>query len=355
VTIRTATEDDRRDEGRAALPTGKLAGALLDRLISTYRTRPDAAVLVSPGYGKDAAALTIDGGVPLVVKSDPITFPSEGAARYLVAVNANDIACLGGVPRWMMVVALFPERTTTARMVEEMFSDLRAACDDYDIAIIGGHTEITAGIDHPLLIGTMFGLAGPQGLLAPGGARPGDDLLLTKWAGIEGTALLAGELSGPLTEELGAKTVRGAAKLLRNPGISVIADARAVRSVDGVTALHDPTEGGLATAIHELAEVSGCGAEVMMESVPILPETRLICKHLRLDPMGLLGSGALLVAVRPGTRRKVEAAASGAGIRITHIGRLVERQEGVHAIHDGRTVVLPRFDADEVTRALALR
>ena len=337
------------------LPTGKLPGPLLDRLISTYRTHSDPDVLVAPGYGRDAAAVATDGGPPLVVKSDPITFASREAARYLVAVNANDIACLGGVPRWLMVVALFPEHTTTARHVEDMFRDLRTACDEHDIAIIGGHTEVTAGIERPLLVGTLVGVAGPHGLLVPGGARPGDDLLLTKWAGIEGTALLATELGEALSNSVGKTLVRGAAKLLRSPGISVISDAEAVRSVPGVTALHDPTEGGVATAIHELAEVSGCGAEIQLENVPVLPETRTICKHLGLDPLGLLSSGALLVAVHPGNRAEVEAAAARAHIPIAHIGRLVPRDEGIHAVGGGMTSPLARFDADEVTRALTTR
>jgi len=338
--------------GSDILPTGKLPGALLDRLVNTYRTKGDETVIVSPGYGRDAAALSIGDGGPLVVKSDPITFAREGAARYLVAVNANDIVCLGGIPRWLTVVALFPERRTTVRHVEDLFSDLQLACDEHDIAIIGGHTEITAGLDRPLLIGTMIGTTGPKGLLTPGAAHPGDELLLTKWIGIEGTALLARELTDTLGKAIGANPVRGAAKLLRSPGISIVRDAQVVRSVEGVTAMHDPTEGGLATAIHELAGASECGAEIVLDSVPILPETRLICDHLGLDPMGLLSSGALLVAVKPERRVEIETAASDASIPIVHIGRLVPRTEGFHAIQNGQSSVLSRFDIDEVTRVL---
>lgn len=352
MTAELPGNDDPTMEASSILPVGKLPAALLDRLIDTYRTPFDASVIVSPGYGRDAAALAIGGDSPLIVKSDPITFASEGAARYLVAVNANDIVCLGGVPRWLTVVALFPEGTTSAGQVEALFSDLRDACADHGISIIGGHTEITAGLDRPLLIGSMIGTAGPRGLLVPGGARPGDDLLLTKWIGIEGTALIAREMTERLTEELGANVVHGAAKLLRSPGISIVADAETVFSVDGVTAMHDPTEGGLATAIHELAEASGCGAEVMLDSVPILPETRLICDHLGLDPMGLLSSGAALVAVAPGHRTEVEAAASRSNIPVTHIGRLVSKADGFHTIQDGRFTDLRRFDADEVTKVL---
>lgn len=344
--------DDLMMEPDAILPTGKLSGVLLDRMITRYRTKLDKAMIVGPGYGKDAAAVSLGEGDPLIVKSDPVTFASEAAARYLVAVNSNDIACLGGIPRWLTIVALFPEQTTTVRTVEKLFSDLQVACDEQNIAIIGGHTEITAGLDRPLLIGTLIGTTGPTGLLVPGAAHPGDDLLVTKWIGIEGTALLARELTERLTMGIGASRVRVAAKLLHSPGISIIADAQAVRSVDGVTAMHDPTEGGIATAIHELAGASACGAEVMMDSVPILPETRLICEHLGLDPMGLLSSGALLVAVTPDSRIAIEEAATRSRIPIAHIGRLLPQSEGIRAIREGRTTPLPRFDADEVTRVL---
>ncbi|MGB3328331.1 MAG: AIR synthase related protein, partial [Thermomicrobiales bacterium] len=194
----------------APLPPGKLPGPLLQRLIEAYATAPDDAVIVPTGYGRDAAAIQI-GDQQIVVKSDPITFATEGAARYLVAVNANDIACLGGIPRWLTVVALLPAGATTEDTVEALFADIQAACDAANVALIGGHTEVTIGLDRPLLIGTMIGLAGPYGLLEPGNVHDGDDLYLTKWAGIEGTALLAREHTATLRESLGDDLVRSAA------------------------------------------------------------------------------------------------------------------------------------------------
>jgi hydrogenase maturation factor len=335
----------------APLNEGKLPGPLLDRLIDCYRTRPDPAVLVAPGYGRDAAALQIGGPEPVIVKSDPITFATDAAARYLVAVNGNDIACMGGSPRWFSVVLLLPPGTT-AGQAESLFADLQGACDDAGVALIGGHTEVTAAVTRPVFVGTMLGLAGPRGLLEPGRARPGDDLLLTKWAGIEGTALLARERTPELSAALGAPVVTRAAKLLRQPGISIVRDASAVLAPEGVTALHDPTEGGVATAIHEIAGASGCGAEVMADAIPILAETRAICDHFGIDPLGIISSGALLVAVSPQRRRDVEAAARAASIPIAHIGRLVSTAQGVTMIGDRGRVPLPRFDADEVTRVL---
>ncbi|MDQ3541104.1 MAG: AIR synthase-related protein [Chloroflexota bacterium] len=334
------------------LKSGKLPGPLLDRLVSTYRTRTDRSVLVPPGYGRDAAALQLDSGVQLIVKSDPITFVTEAAAQYLIAVNANDIACLGGVPRWLSVVALLPEKSTTEALVEQLFAELRQGCDASGISIIGGHTEITIGVDRPLLIGTMLGIPGPRGILEPGGGKEGDDVLISKWIGIEGTALVARERKSDLQSTVSEAILTRAAKLLRHPGISIVEDARAALAVPGITALHDPTEGGIATAIHELGRGSQCGAEILADAIPILPETRVLCDQLELDPLGLLSSGALLMSVSPDRRGPVEAECRRAGIPVTHIGRLVSMDEGFTMILDGKRQPLPRFDTDEVSRVL---
>jgi len=337
--------------GTTPLSEGKLPGPLLDRLIEAYRTELDPDVLVPPGYGRDAAAIDTGGPHPIIVKSDPITFATGAAARYLVAVNANDIACLGGVPRWFSVVLMLPPGTTDGQ-AEAHFAELKEACDEARIALVGGHTEVTSAVTRPVFVGTLIGVAGARGLLAPGGAHIGDDLLLTKWAGLEGTALLARERTQELVAARGEALVSRAAKLLRKPGVSIARDAEAVLGLNGVTALHDPTEGGVATAIHEIAGASGCGAEIMTDAIPVLHETRAICDHFGIDPLGLLGSGALLIAVAPDRRREIEAAAVAASIPIAHIGRLTDRENGVTMIAASGPAALPRFDADEVTRVL---
>jgi hydrogenase expression/formation protein HypE len=337
------------------LRAGKLPGPLLHRLITAYATRPDPDVIVPTGYGRDAAALQI-GDRQIVVKSDPITFATEGAARYLVAVNANDIACMGGIPRWLTVVALLPDGATTEASVETLFADIQAACDDIGVALIGGHTEVTIGLDRPLLIGTMIGVAGPHGLIEPGAARVGDDLYLTRSAGLEGTALLAIEHADRLRAALGTEVVSRAANLLHDPGIAVARDVAAVLAGGGsaVRGLHDPTEGGVATAIHELAEASGLGAEVQRQMIPILPETRAICAHYGIDPLGLISSGALLVVADPAGRDDLIAAASAANIPLTRIGSLTPPEDGLVMVDvdTGGRHPIPRYDSDEITRVL---
>ena len=325
------------------LPPGKLPGDLLERLLRTYRTPHDASVLVDPSYGFDAAAISV-GNETLLVKSDPITFATTDAARYLVAVNANDISCMGGVPRWLTVVALLPEHGTTPALVEHLFREMQIACTQEGISLIGGHTEITLGIDRPILIGTLLGTPGDQGMLMPGNARAGDELWLTESIAIEGTALLAHEKDEELREALGEDMVTSARHLLSDPGISVSRVARALLSTGTVTALHDPTEGGVATAIHEIAAASGLGARIDGVVIPVRPETTAIAQHFGIDPLGLLSSGALLVAAKPGAEMELQAT----GVRISRIGILTEVSDGITI--DGEA--LPRFDSDELTRVL---
>ncbi|MGC4191577.1 MAG: AIR synthase related protein [Thermomicrobiales bacterium] len=333
------------------LRAGKLPGPLLHRLIEAYATVPDDDVIVPTGYGRDAAAIQV-GDRQIVVKSDPITFATDGAARYLVAVNANDIACLGGIPRWLTVVALLPEGSTTEGSVETLFAELQSACNAAGVALIGGHTEVTLGLDRPLLVGTMIGVAGPHGLLEPGNLREGDDLYLANWAGIEGTALLAREHADRLRTALGDDVVRTAAKLLRSPGIAVAKDAAVLIASGAVRGLHDPTEGGVATAIHELAEASGLGVEVQRDAIPLLPQTRILCDHYGIDPLGLLSSGALLVAADPVGRDTLRAAAEDGGVPLAWIGTLTAPDQGLFMVDAAGRHPIPRYDSDEITRVL---
>ena len=330
------------------LPPGKLPGDLLDRLIRAYKTPPDSSVLIDTSYGFDAAAISI-GGETLLVKSDPITFATSEAAQYLVAVNANDIACLGGIPRWMTVVALLPEDATTPELVEKLFHDLQKACRDEGVSLIGGHTEVTIGLDRPLLIGTLLGTVGPYGLLEPGKAQAGDELWISHSAAIEGTALLANEKDSELRQALGDDIVGMAQTLLLEPGISVSRDAQLLLRTGGVTALHDATEGGVATAIHEIAAASSLGAEIDGAAIPILECTRKIADHFGIDPLGLISSGALLIAGRPGS----EALLMQSTVPIAKIGVLTDDTSRVTISTESGVQDLLRFDSDELTRALA--
>lgn len=341
---RTTTAPD------TVLAPGKLPADLLATLLSKYIDAQDATVLVPPGPGHDAAV--IRASEDIIVKSDPITFATSSPATYLVAVNANDIACLGGIPRWITVTALFPENSTSAD-VESLFDELATTCAADDIAIIGGHTEVTPGIDRVLLSATLIGVGGPHGILPPGGAKAGDDIYLTRSAGIEGTSILATELSVDELAGVSLANIAAAKAMLHDPGISIVADAQLAHSINGVHAMHDPTEGGVSTAIHELAEASSLGVDVDLDVIPVADATRDICASLDISPYGLLSSGALLFTAEPAAREAIDAAFAEAGIQVTRIGHMCSEPRQRNAMTSGTRIALPRYDADEITRALA--
>jgi len=333
----------------APLAIGKLPTALLRALLNSTQV-DDPSLLVGPGVGRDAAAIRF-GDAVLVAKSDPITFATSGAAAYLVDINANDLACLGATPRWLLVTALLHAGVTPGD-VTTLFADLASVCATRGIAMVGGHTEITAGLDRTILVGTLLGETTEERLLQPGGAQAGDDLLLSKGIAIEGTALLARERGDRLRARLDPSLVDRAARLLDRPGISVVADAEAILGLDGLHALHDPTEGGLAMAVREMAIASGCGAIIEREAVPVLPETAAIAGALALDPLGMLASGSLLVAAAPEATARLLDAATGAGVTLRRIGRLTDRADRFELQSSEGTRELPHFDTDEVSRAL---
>jgi hydrogenase maturation factor len=327
------------------LPAGKLPGWLLKKVLLASVT--DEQVLVGPGVGCDAAAVAV-GEQVVVAKTDPITFASERASFHLVEVNANDLACMGAQPRWLLVTSLLPVGVTPADVLSS-FTELTEACRQRSVQLIGGHTEIVPGIDRALLIGSMLGVTTPDHLITPGGAKAGDVLMLTKGLAIEGTALLAQERSAELIPLVGEEVVRRAARLLHQPGISVVADCQAATEVAGVTALHDPTEGGLATAIREIAAPAGLGATLHDDRIPILPESVAICEALGLDPLGLLASGSLLLAASPDFAADIRVAIGAAGIPVAEIGVLTENREFT-IIRNGVLEPLPDFAVDEIAR-----
>ena len=330
------------------LIAGKLPGALLQRLIEKYVTT-DESVVVGPEVGADAAAIKV-GSPLLIVKSDPITFPTPNIARYLVNVNANDVACMGGRPRWVLVTALLPAGDTTDREVEEIFAELSSACGELGIILIGGHTEITESVRSPVLVGMLLGESNDDQLLDLRRSRAGDHLLLCNSIAIEGTAILANEAPAESLKDIQESVLNDARNLTTCPGISVI-PATQILTESGVTVrgMHDPTEGGIATALWETARVTGCSINLTTE-IPIREDTRIICESLGLDPLGLIASGALLSVVEASDSLQAVRALDFAGIECTLLGELVEPEAGSPAVFMADGSALPIFETDEIAR-----
>lgn len=347
-----------------ALPVGKLPAEMLRALLASAPA-DDPRIVIGPGIGLDCAVVKA-GQDLLVFKSDPITFATQEIGWYAVQVNANDIATSGAVPRWMMATLLLPEKRATEALVEQIFSQIYEACRQMNIAVIGGHTEITASLERPIVIGTMIGEVASEKLMHPGKVHPGDDLLLTKGVPIEATGLLAREFSERMvqasapfenfrrsTSLLTPREIKEAQEFIYHPGISVLADAQIALQCGGVHAMHDPTEGGLYTAIWEFAEASKHSMLIEKEKVPVFPLSRKICHILNLDPLGAIASGALLMAVDAAYSLKVQKALQHAGIPCAIIGRVLEPSETpqAHVMEaSGQWAPLPRPHRDEIAR-----
>jgi hydrogenase maturation factor len=329
-------------------PVGKLPQAELVSLLQHVLPKPDPRVVFGPGLGRDAAVVDF-GDRYLVTKTDPITFATDEIGWYVVNINANDVACLGARPRWFIITLLLPEGKTDKALVERIFEQLRTASEELAISIVGGHTEITHGIDRPVAIGAMFGEVAPHELVRSDGAQPGDRLILTKGIAVEGTALLARDLRDRLAAQIPTELLDRASGFLHNPGLSVVRDAMVATQSGEIHAMHDPTEGGVATGIHELARAAGLGAVVDASALPIFDETRAICKVLELDPLGLIASGALLIAAAARDAPGIVDALQANNIAATIIGEL-RTETPILVSEMGELRPLPQFSRDEIAR-----
>jgi hydrogenase expression/formation protein HypE len=333
------------------LPVGKLPPDLLARFLSKAPVL-DPRVLQGPGIGLDCAILDM-GATLLALKSDPITFATDEIGWYGVQVNANDVATSGARPRWFLVTLLLPEKAATAELADHISGQIFRACQELDVSVIGGHTEITYGIDRPIFIGTMIGEVPRDRLVTSRGARPGDRVLLTKGVPVEATAILAREFPDRLSQFLTPEELQQARDFLYDPGISVLHDAMLAVDAGRVTAMHDPTEGGLATALWELAEASQCALAVDANAIPIPGLSERICQAFDLDPLAAIASGALLLSVVGEDASRICQALDGAGILCTEIGIVEPGPLAVwQSTPEGRRT-LPRPERDAIAKVFA--
>jgi hydrogenase maturation factor len=327
---------------------GKLDPRLLSELLSGNRIR-DPRVVLRPAVGEDVCAIDM-GDRYLVAKTDPITFATDRIGWYVVQVNANDLATVGARPRWFLCTALLPERGTDEALVRAIWADLTRALESIDCALCGGHTEITIGLDRPILVGQMLGEVARERLVRKTSARPGDRILLTKGVPVEGTAIMARERGEELRGAFSPEVIARARDYLEDPGIGVLREAMAACDAGGVHAMHDPTEGGVATGLWELTQATGLGVRVEAERIPILEPGGALCRHFGLDPLGTISSGSLLIVAAPDRAEAVRRAVEAQGVRCTEIGEMQSAGQGAVLVRGGRAAPMPTFTSDEITR-----
>jgi hydrogenase expression/formation protein HypE len=313
-----------------ALKLGKLSPEVLEKYLLSMTGAVSRDLVVAPSLGVDFGVVR-HGRTKLIVSSDPVTGVKDRVGWYAVNVNANDVATSGNRPQFLQSIILLPEGASV-RDVARISSEIHRTASALGITVVGGHTELTPGLRRPIVAMTAFAFADTYVTAAD--ARDGDTIVLTKTAGVEGTAICASD-SAALARKVDPVTVKRALGFLKR--LSIVSEAAACYATGEVHAMHDCTEGGVLGAVYEMSRASGLGFELEEASIPVAPETAAVCSALMIDPLKLIGSGALLVAVRRGGERDAVKAVEGAGSRATVIGRFTK----------GRRVLVHRNGVEE--------
>jgi hydrogenase expression/formation protein HypE len=292
--------------------TGKLTREALSEFVFPRTGAPNADVLAGPTFGEDAAAVRV-GDETLVASTDPISLAAERIGQLAVVVASNDVAAAGGRPEFLLVTIFLPEANPS--LLDTVTGQMDAEADRLGLTVVGGHTEALPVLDRPLCSLACFGLA--DRYVPTGGATPGDRLLLTGGAGIEATAVLASDFRDRL--DLDPSVLDAATAAFDD--LSVMPAAAVLSPV--AAAMHDPTEGGVLGGLVEMALAAGVTLDVDAAAIPVRPETAAVCEAVGVDPLRVLGSGALLAAVPPDAVDDARDALEGEGIAVADVGRVV--------------------------------
>lgn len=330
--------------GAHPIAAGKLPAGFLAELLAALPPSPPELRL-GPAVGEDACAIDLPAGT-LVAATDPITLTSEQLGRFAVVINANDVAVMGARPQWFLATVLLPPGTTPAQ-VRGLFAVMRASLAELGAHLVGGHTEVTDAVNQPVVVGQMLGMADDGRFVPTGGLRPGDLVVQVGPVPVEGAAVLAAE-AGDRLRHLDPALLRAAGSALVDPGISVVEPAL-LAAREGAVAMHDPTEGGLAAGLHELASASGVGLVVDRSAVRWFDPGTAVCDALGADPWATLASGCLLAAFRP------EASVPAVHALNTRHGTvaIIATAEPGSGVRDRAGSTIPWPERDEISRLLS--
>ncbi|NTV35354.1 MAG: AIR synthase [Anaerolineaceae bacterium] len=330
------------------IKVGKLPAETLKKMLSIF-SESDPALMLGPGIGLDCAVIDI-GDQFMVVKSDPITFATREIGWYAVQIISNDIYTTGSDPKWILPTIFLPENLTTREMTLDIARQLKIACDEKNIIIAGGHTEVTAGLTRPIISCTAIGFMEKQKLLSPKNIRVGDQIILTKGIPIEGVAILANEFEKSLRLHLDKDQIELAKNYIHVPGISVETEKKIACRTAMIHAMHDPTEGGLAGALWELAEACDRHFLIDPDNVLISPFAKNICEFFEIDPWCTIASGALLIVAPQKSATEIVKELAAVDIPSSIIGTVIEGIMGVSTDQNNEVLPLHRPDRDEIAR-----
>jgi len=333
-----------------SLLLGKVPNKVLQEIVFRNLGAKRDDVVLNPSIGEDAAIVKA-GNELVAVSSDPITGAEEWLGWLAVHVSANDVATRGVQPRWFNSIILLPKNSTN-ELVEKICKQMNKAANQLNVAIIGGHCEVTPGIEHPIVTGCAIGIVEEGKYVTCGGARIGDHIILTKGTGIEGTAILASDRRIELLEDFDENFLNQAEDFFEQ--ISVVKDALTAFKMGGISAMHDPTEGGVAGGLHELADAANIGFKVYEEKILVPEETHKICAHFNLDPLQLISSGSLLIVAKEEKTDKIISSLSKNNVKSSIIGEVTKPALGRNLLtKTGEKTELVKPISDHLWKALA--
>ncbi|KPV63027.1 MAG: thiamine monophosphate kinase [Candidatus Bathyarchaeota archaeon BA2] len=331
---------------------GKVPTEVLQKIVFKHLGTKRNDVVLGPSIGEDAAIVEV-GKEVLAIATDPITGAEEWLGWLAVNVSANDVATCGVQPRWFTSCILLP-KGSREELVEKICRQMDKAAQQLNVAIIGGHCEITPGLEHPIVTGCSIGIAENGKYVTSNGAKAGNMIILTKGTGIEGTAILASDRRKELLKVFDESFLIKAENFFTK--ISVVKDALTAFQTGGVLAMHDPTEGGVAGGLHELADASNVGFQVYEEKILVSEETRKICAYFEIGPLQLISSGSLLIVAEKGKTEEIVSRLSQNGVPASVIGEVTEPKLGRKIVSKtGEKVELVRPISDHLWTALAKR
>ena len=332
------------------LPLGKIPINILKEIVFKNLGAQRSEVILGPAAGIDGAVLDF-GNKNAIVSMDPITGAVERVGWEAINVNANDVATFGVEPAFFFSCIMLPENADS-KIIETIATQMHTAAKELGIAIVGGHCESTPGLTNPIVVGCIMGLTEKGKYVTAAGAKAGDKLILTKSAGIEGTAILASDREAQLAKTFNPTLLENAKRFYSQ--ISVVKDALTAYRTGGVHAMHDPTEGGILNGIHELADASGLGVRVSEEKITVEPETAKICRYYEIDPLQLISSGALLISADPQEANKIVSELCHEHIYADVIGEFNPNPNKRLLMHkDDSAEILPRPISDHLWIALS--
>jgi len=322
------------------LPEGKLNNNLLKKLFSDIKNSSPK----KPKIGEDSTEILIKDHKKILVSSDPITFETDDIGGNLIDICSNDIYASGGIPKWLLVTCLIPLNTSFEELRNRL-SSLSNKANINGIDIVGGHTEVTSSVNKFIISGTIIGVYN-KNFNENEKIKPNQDIIIGGLVGIEGSKIICSNIQKDefLFKELETKC--------KDLSISVKKISESVLKSGGVIRMHDPTEGGIATAINEITEYGNVGSQIVFEKIKFVENFEKACEKLKINPLGVISSGCLIIISNSDNSNKIISDLNQNNIPSSIIGKTTKKEKGNIIINNGKPIKLGRFDQDEIIKIL---